>query len=355
MRLFYRVRSAIWNATWGVVVSICVWGIFYPDALVEGATLLLGCLGWIVGKFAIGWWGFIRFLAAFFSIVLIMSAWCGHRARNSVLQTGIVADLQQWEVDCTSVKATIWEILAVISAILWELLLPIVLLLALLTILEAVVSLLDIEDAWHTLVSDIIAELNKIWTRSPADIHTGITQALQKIKSPAQLTLQKGIAVIAGTISVGVSLVLFLLRRRAAYLNAAQVISGEIDLIMKDAFKSVPTILTNRIALANRPHGQLLIGATADRKFLLLDPGTGLAVKLPACVVRPAVAFFQADQSLNQLYAGLLSKAFAAADAARRQEYLEYIDKDWRLGYQPTAYTALLRLSFYIRLRRWFI
>jgi hypothetical protein len=166
-------------------------------------------------------------------------------------------------------------------------------------LVEAVVNLLDIEAAWKDLTSSILATLNQIWTRSPAEIHAGIAQALEPFRSTARATLQKGIAVITGTISVSVSLVLFLLRRKNAHLNAARVISEEIDLIMKEAFKSVPVILANQTNLANRPRGQLLIGATADRKFLLLDPGTGLAAKLPACVLRPAVAFFQSDLSLN--------------------------------------------------------
>jgi hypothetical protein len=230
-----------------------------------------------------------------------------------------------------------------------------VLLLALMAVIGAVVKLLDIEPAWETLASDIMGTLRKVWSQSPADIHADISRALATFRSSASTTLEKSLAVITGTISASVSLMLFLFRRRSTNLNAARVIAEEIDLIAREAFQSVPAILGNQADLAHRPRGQLLIGASSDRQFLLLDPGTGLAAKLPACLLRSALAFFQADLSLNQVYNGLLSEAFAKADATRRQTYLSMLKIEWESNYQPAAYATLFRLGFYARLRAWSI
>jgi len=326
--------SKFWSATWGVAVSI-------------------GILAWAIGKFAIGWVGLLRFLGASLIIVLVMSVWCGHRARQAVLQIGMAAGVQRWDPCCFSVATIFREMFAVIGAILLELLLPVVLILAFMSLVEAVVNLLKIQSAWDAVTSDILATMSNVWTESPADIHLEIVRALAPFNSVTDQIFQKGIGVIKGTISISVSLALLLVRRRNAYLNSTQVISEEIDLIVKDAFQSVPAILGNQMSLVSRPRGQLLIGASSDRQFLLLDPGTGLAAKLPACLLRSAVAFFQADLSLNQVYNGLLSQAFAKADAARRKTYLTYLDNEWTSRYQPTAFATLFRLGFYLRLRFW--
>jgi hypothetical protein len=57
------------------------------------------------------------------TIVLIMSVWCGQRARQSVLRIGIAAGLQQWDPDCYSMRIIVRGMGAVIGAILLELLL----------------------------------------------------------------------------------------------------------------------------------------------------------------------------------------------------------------------------------------
>lgn len=342
-------------ATWGVVVSVCVLGIFYPNALLWGVTLSAGGLGWIAGWFVASWAAVLRFFGAAIIITLIMSVWCAQRARRTVLQTGIIAGVQRWNTNSYAMSIIIREMRAVVVAVLLELLLPIVLLLAFTALIEAVVNLLDIETEWEAVASTILSATSKVWSYSPADLHREILNALAPFKSPAQKMLEKGIVVITGTISISFSLLLFLFRRRSTHLNAAQVIFEEIDLIVKEGFQSVPLILANQTNLANRPRGQLLIGASSDRQFLLLDPGTGLAAKLPACLLRSAVAFFQADLSLNQIYNGLLSQAFAKADLARRQTYLMSLDQEWVSTYQIAAFSALFRLSFYMRLRWWSI
>jgi hypothetical protein len=367
MKMLDKIRPI-----WGLAVSICVLGLFYPNALVDVVTLLAGCLGWIAGAFEIGWAGLLRFVGASLGIVLILSIWCGHRAREAVLRTGLVtriqptglvARIQQWDPRCDATGIVAREMRAVVAAFLVELLLPIILLIAFLALIGAVVKLLDIETAWETLTSDTLAALRKVWRQPPAAIHTDIAQALAAFRAAAATSagaaqaLEKGLAVITGAISAGVSLILFLLRRRSAHLNAARVIAEEIDLIVKEGFQSVPAILGNQPSLAYRPGGQLLIGASSDRQFLVLDPGTGLAAKLPSCLVRSALAFFQADLSLNQVYNGLLSEAFAKAkaDAVRRQAYLTMLQGEWESTYQPAAYAALFRLGFYLRLRIWSI
>jgi len=343
-------------ATWGVVVSICILGIFYPNALFWMVTLLAGAFGWIAGWFVASWAAVLRFFAAAVIILLIMSIWCAQRARAAVLKIGLTAGgVQQWDAPCYSLGVILREIGAVVAAVLFELLLPIVLLLAFTALIEAVVNLLDIEREWEAIASSILTATSKVWHYSPKDIHGDILEALARFKSPAQKMLEKGIVVITGTVSISASVVLFLLRRRSMNLNSARVISEEINLIVREGFQSVPLILASQNNLANRPEGQLLIGASSDRQFLLLDPGTGLAAKLPACLLRSAVAFFQADLSLNQVYNGLLSEAFAKADAGRRTTYLTALGQEWTSKYQRAAFPALFRLGFYLRLRCWSI
>lgn len=86
-------------ATWGVVVSICVLGIFYPNALLWGVTLLADGLAWIAGWFVASWAAALRFFGAAIIITLIMSIWCAQRARRAVLQTGTIAGVQQWNAN----------------------------------------------------------------------------------------------------------------------------------------------------------------------------------------------------------------------------------------------------------------
>lgn len=240
-------------ATWGVVVSVCVLGIFYPNALLWGVTLSAGGLGWIAGWFVASWAAVLRFFGAAIIITLIMSVWCAQRARRTVLQTGIIAGVQRWNTNSYAMSIIIREMRAVVVAVLLELLLPIVLLLAFTALIEAVVNLLDIETEWEAVASTILSATSKVWSYSPADLHREILNALAPFKSPAQKMLEKGIVVITGTISISFSLLLFLFRRRSTHLNAAQVIFEEIDLIVKEGFQSVPLILANQTNLANRP------------------------------------------------------------------------------------------------------
>jgi hypothetical protein len=352
MSLWRKFRSA----TWGLVVSICAIGVFYPHAAIDLVTLLAGGLAWIVGWFVASWIGLVRFAAAVAMIVLIMSAWCGNRAWQTALQIGIDANgTQQWHPSCHTPKIILREMTAVIGAIFFELLLPIVLILALMTLIEAVVNLLEIGDQWNSLTSNILAAARGVWDLGPSDVHDAIARSVAPFKSPVQQVFQKGIAVITGTISASVSLGLFLLRRRSTHLSAARVIYEEIGLATKDAFRSMPANIANQDDLINRPRGQLLIGTSAERQFLLLDPGTGLAAKLPSCLLRSAVEFYHADSSLNQIYGGLPSVAFAKADTGRRRTYMAYMRQEWVSNYQASAFATLFRLGFYIRLRSYSI
>lgn len=343
-------------ATWGVVVSICVLGLFYPNALLWGVTLFAGLLAWIAGWFVSKWSTVLHFVAAVILVFLILSAWCGQRTFRAVLQLGVDdAGVQHWHPDCCRAANCIREMRDIAGAIGAELLLPIVLLLGFVALIEAVANLLSVESQWEDLFTSIFSAAEKVWSHSPADIHQEILKALAAFKDPAEKMIEKGIALITATISVSISLILFLFRRRGTHLSGARVIYQEMDLIVRQSFQSVPKILAGRDNLTNRPRGQLLIGASSDRQFLLLDPGTGLAAKLPSCLLRAGVAFFQADLALNQVYNGLISPAFAKADARRREAYLAALDEEWRASYQPTAFAALFRIGFYMRLRSWSI
>jgi hypothetical protein len=365
--------------TWGVIISIIVLSLFYPHVMWLVLRLSIGILAWSASLFMESWWQLFYFLAAASLIVLIMWGWCAHLAVASIQYRIADTDANpRWRDLCLGRAMIFRQTGSVVGAILLELLLPVFLLLALMTLVEAVIQLLGITNIWRDFTQKAIGALREAWTMSPEDLHQKLAIVLEPFKKLApyqslmeqgvktggeavkegvgtgETVVKEGIGLITGTIGAGTSLLLFLLRRRRTHLTAARVIAEEIASVVTSAFNAVPHTLAQQVELVNIPKDLLLIGTSSERELLLLHPSTEHPTKLPVCLLPAAVAFFHADLALNQSYNGITGLAFAQADERRRTTYFGYLKEEWE-NYQTTAFRTLLRLAFYRRLRKWTI
>jgi len=334
--------------------------------------LSVGVLASAASLFLDGWLDLLRFLLAAGVVVLILWGWCAHLAVASVRAT--MADAAV----CNDKRKIVRHTGAVVGAVLLELLLPVFLLLALITLIEAVIQLLGITDVWRAFAQGTFAVLRDAWSMPPERLHQAFTcvlgafdvppaqcwplregmsaaeTAAHEVAKTGEGLVKEGVAIVTGTISAATSLVLFLLRRRQVHLTAARVIAEEVRSVVRGAFNAIPYTLTHQANLINLPHNTLLIGASSERELLLLHPSTEHPTKLPICLLPSAVAFFHADLALNQSYNAITGPAFAQADQDRRKTYFGFLGEEWAT-YETTAFATLLKLAFYQRLRRWTI
>jgi hypothetical protein len=335
---------------------IVVFFLFFPDNVLLIAEGVAGIIAWLVGLMFGGWWLCIRFLLALVSALLLLATWCALRAWLQVRWTKHDAVWQFAGVPHIVLSSTIAVLLAVIN----EIILSLFLLLSLALIIGAVARVL-LSDQWSVLIEafgNILTDLvDSRWlsTSDLASMVNNISGHGALIMRALAERVRPGAALAGGTLTTAASLLLFLVRRRKTNIDAARIVAAEIETACRNSLQTVPQALLNASALLDLPRGQLLIAVGSDRELLLLDPSAGHAARLPACLLESVVEYFHADLALTQAYSSFGSVAYAKATRARRERHLRGFEAIWRNLYQTAAFTVLFRMALYARLRAWAI
>jgi hypothetical protein len=337
--------------------AIAAFAIFFPSAIGWALSLTLGISSWSVGVVFSTWHTFLQFVLA---VLLATVALVGVSATRSWLDVRwITGGEQPWNIGPNHAKDLRKDTIAVAGAILFELILPIFLILVLLLLFFSLTTLL-LPDSLNTVRGDMtniggaLSEGLKIDTSSIDALVSAIRTHLREITSTLRDTLAKSAAVVGGAVSAGASLLVFLFKRRQSNLATARVIATELTAIIKYTVETTPIGLSDKDSLVNLPEGRrVIVSGAIDRDLLLLD--STMAVKLPTCLLKIVVRFFHADLAFSQVYAAIGSEAFAQANAERRRRYLDQYERAWLEEYQPAAFSALFRLYLYARLRAWSI
>jgi hypothetical protein len=126
---------------------IVVFFLFFPDDVLLIAEGVAGIIAWLVGLMFGGWWLCIRFLLALVFALLLLATWCALRAWLQVRWTKHDAVWQFAGVPHIVLSCTIAVLLAVIN----EIILSLFLLLSLALIIGAVARVL-LSDQWSVLI-----------------------------------------------------------------------------------------------------------------------------------------------------------------------------------------------------------
>ena len=332
---------------------IVVFFLFFPDDVLLIAEGVAGIIAWLVGLMFGGWWLCIRFLLALVSALLLLATWCALRAWLQVRWTKHDAVWQFAGVPHIVLSSTIAVLLAVIN----EIILSLFLLLSLALIIGAVARVL-LSDQWSVLIEafgNILTDLvDSRWlsTSDLASMVNNISGHGALIMRALAERVRPGAALAGGTLTTAASLLLFLVRRRKTNIDAARIVAAEIETACRNSLQTVPQALLNASALLDLPRGQLLIavGWIASYCCSILARDTPRGYRLACWSV---VEYFHADLALTQAYSSFGSVAYAKA--TRPERHLRGFEAIWRNLYQTAAFTVLFRMALYARLRAWAI
>jgi hypothetical protein len=351
-----RVATSVVTTAIICVILLAILFIFYPSAIIWLISLTFGILSWSIGILFKTWFVFLKFVLA---VLIATAALIGVCAARSWLDVRWIANVEPWNIGPNQMKPLIKDTIAVVSAVFIELLLPIFLVLVLVLLLFSLATLLLQPDSLSRVqdaISNIAAALGdglKIDTSSLQALVSSVRTNTGEIIAALKDTFAKSAAIVAGAVSGGASLLMFLVKRRASTLLNAKILSIEVTTIIKSTVETMPVALTSKDVLVKLDKGDQVIVASGGRELLLL--GSATAVKLPSSLLTIVVRFFHADLALTQVYASIGSEAFAKAAPDRRKRYLDQYEDIWRSDYQPAAFSALFRLALYTRLRAWSI
>jgi hypothetical protein len=335
---------------------VVIFLLFFSQETLAVARGLGGIIAWVVGFIFGSWRICLRFLLALIIALLLLSSWCALRAWLQVRWTNPTT---AWHFAGAPwiVLSSTW---AVVLATLTEVLLSLFLLLSLALVIAAIARVL-LSDRWPEIVQalgNITADLVDSGWLSDSDL-ASLVGKISDNGAPIMHALadqvRAGAALAGGVVTTAASLLLFLLRRRKTNIDAARIVSAEIETTCRTSLQTVPGALQNAAALLNLPRGHLLIAVGSDRELLLLDPSAGHAAKLPACLLESVVEFFHADLALTQAYSSFGSIAYAKATRDRRERHFAGFTTIWEEHYETAAFTVLFRMALYSRLRAWTI
>jgi hypothetical protein len=235
---------------------IVVFFLFFPDDVLLIAEGVAGIIAWLVGLMFGGWWLCIRFLLALVSALLLLATWCALRAWLQVRWTKHDAVWQFAGVPHIVLSSTIAVLLAVIN----EIILSLFLLLSLALIIGAVARVL-LSDQWSVLIEafgNILTDLvDSRWlsTSDLASMVNNISGHGALIMRALAERVRPGAALAGGTLTTAASLLLFLVRRRKTNIDAARIVAAEIETACRNSLQTVPQALLNASALLDLPRG----------------------------------------------------------------------------------------------------
>lgn len=335
---------------------IVIFLLFFSQETLVVARGLGGFIASLVGVMFGSWRVCLRFVLALVCALLLLTVWCALRAWLQVRWTN---PDEAWNF-AGAPRIVMSSALAVMLAIITEVMLSLFLFLSLALVIAAVARVL-LSEHWQEVVQalgNILTDLVDSRWLSSSDL-ASLVGKIAANGAPVMHALAEqvraGAALAGGTLTTAASLLLFLFRRRKANIDAARIVAAEIETTCRNSLQTMPQALLNATALLNLPRGQQLIAVGSDRELLLLDPSAGHAANLPACLLESVVEYFHADLALTQAYSSFGSVAYAKAAHARRARHLVGLATIWQELYQTAAFTVLFRMALYVRLRAWTI